>query len=192
LTTARDTILHAATNIFMDGGLASLSVRAIAQRAGISTIGIYNHFSGKQGILDALYTEGFERLAAAMAADTETTDAKSAVLAAASCYLDIADNFDAHYRLMFGAAGQAYRPHPQAQAAADHAFAALVEKVARFLTLQPTDKQCREKALQLWALVHGYVTLRQHWRPDVATRAQIMSAVATHLDGLLLSPAPGA
>ena len=53
-------ILEAASKLFLEGGSGALSVRAIAKQAGVSTIGIYSHFEGKQGILDALYIEGFE------------------------------------------------------------------------------------------------------------------------------------
>ena len=59
-------ILRSATELFLDGGVRALSVRAIAARAGVSTMGIYSHFQGKQGILDALYIEGFELVSAAM------------------------------------------------------------------------------------------------------------------------------
>jgi len=64
---ARKNILAAASSLFLKGGVPSLSVRAIAREAGISTIGIYSHFNGKQGILDALYIEGFNLVYDAMA-----------------------------------------------------------------------------------------------------------------------------
>ncbi|MEM6604761.1 MAG: TetR family transcriptional regulator, partial [Pseudomonadota bacterium] len=55
----KERILLAASKLLASGGLASLSVRAIATEAGLSTIAIYSHFQGKQGVLDALYIEGF-------------------------------------------------------------------------------------------------------------------------------------
>ena len=59
----REKILDAASALFLKGGTNALSVRAIAKGAGMSTIGIYSHFKGKQGISDALYIEGFELVA---------------------------------------------------------------------------------------------------------------------------------
>ena len=50
----KENILQAASELFLEGGSAALSVRAIARRAGVSTMGIYSHFEGKQGSLDAL------------------------------------------------------------------------------------------------------------------------------------------
>ena len=58
----RQRILDAAHAVFAESGLAGLSVRAIAARAGLSTIGVYSHFKGKCGILLALYADGFARL----------------------------------------------------------------------------------------------------------------------------------
>ena len=63
---ARTKILNAASELFLEGGGDALSVRAISKRAGLSTIGIYSHFQGKQGILDALYIEGFNHVREAM------------------------------------------------------------------------------------------------------------------------------
>ena len=51
----KEKILEAASVLFLKGGSAALSVRAIAKAAGVSTIGIYSYFEGKQGILDVLY-----------------------------------------------------------------------------------------------------------------------------------------
>ena len=70
----RQKILEAASALFLKGGTNALSVRAIAEGAGMSTIGIYSHFKGKQGILDALYIEGVELVEKEMkAADGKST-----------------------------------------------------------------------------------------------------------------------
>ena len=52
---SKERILLAASKLFLNGGISALSVRAIARESNLSTIGIYSHFNGKQGILDALY-----------------------------------------------------------------------------------------------------------------------------------------
>ena len=83
MSQTRERILHAAGELFLEGGLQALSVRAIAARAGLSTIGIYSHFDGKQGILDALYIEGFERLYRSMAPEDLPQDKRARALTAA-------------------------------------------------------------------------------------------------------------
>ena len=55
-------------------------MRAISKRAGLSTIGIYNHFNGKQGILDALYIEGFQMVMTAIRVEDKSLAPRDAVL----------------------------------------------------------------------------------------------------------------
>ncbi len=68
MSSNKDNILQAASTLLLEKGLAGMSVRAIAKLAGVSTIGIYSHFQGKQGILDALYIEGYQYVGEAMQA----------------------------------------------------------------------------------------------------------------------------
>ena len=102
-------ILAAASDLFLEGGVSALSVRAIAARAGVSTIGIYSHFNGKDGLLEALYIEGFDMVSKAMDID-DLSHPRLSVLKACERYMDIAENHKAHYQLIFGEAGSRYEP----------------------------------------------------------------------------------
>ena len=102
MSSNKENILEAASAIFLEGGTAALSVRAIAKAAGVSTIGIYSHFDGKQGILDALYVEGFEAVDRAMSVLDLGLSPVDAILRAASNYLELAESRRAHYNLIFG------------------------------------------------------------------------------------------
>ena len=55
-------ILEAASELLSEEGASALSVRRIATAAGCSTMGLYSRFGGKDGVVDELYVEGFERL----------------------------------------------------------------------------------------------------------------------------------
>jgi AcrR family transcriptional regulator len=153
-------ILQAASELFLEGGASALSVRAIASRAGISTIGIYSHFQGKQGILDALYVEGFERVTRAMRTAEATLAPSAAVAQACQNYLDTAEEFSAHYQLIFGQQN-GYQPSESAQLVGVGAFKVLTELVG---TLLPgASKAARQDAaIAVWSVVHGFVGLRQH------------------------------
>ncbi|GAB4492979.1 MAG: hypothetical protein OHK0031_16010 [Anaerolineales bacterium] len=50
----RQSILDAAHSLFLEQGYAATSMRQIAARAGLALGGIYNHFSGKDDIFQAL------------------------------------------------------------------------------------------------------------------------------------------
>ena len=51
----RSEILQAANRLFIDRGYHGTSMRQIAQQAGISLGGIYNHFSGKEDIFIGVF-----------------------------------------------------------------------------------------------------------------------------------------
>jgi AcrR family transcriptional regulator len=62
----RRLVLEAAARVLAEDGPHGLSLRRIAADAGGSTQIVYTLFGGKPGLADALYAEGFRRLAAAM------------------------------------------------------------------------------------------------------------------------------
>lgn len=176
-------ILSAASALFLEGGAKALSVRAIATKAGVSTIGIYSHFQGKQGILDALYIEGFEKIAEAMEVAAPNLSPVDAMVETARAYLVAAESNTAHYRLIFGDFGEDFSPSQDAKDAGAKAFNRLVKRVSAFLEGE-TEHKCKEAALQLWALVHGFVSLKLHGvaEPvDVSDwQEMVVSAVKTH------------
>jgi len=172
---ARKNILAAASSLFLKGGVPSLSVRAIAREAGISTIGIYSHFNGKQGILDALYIEGFNLVYDAMAKQTDMLGDESArpveqksleqkrqaVIDACAAYMDVGRNHEAHYRLIFGERDASYQPSLDAELAAKRAFAKLVSVAGVYLG-ESTNQRNHQLALDVWAIVHGFVSISHH------------------------------
>src|ERR1700679_1313897 len=59
-------LLAAAETVLVREGLGGLTVRAVATEAGIAPMGVYNHLGGKDGLIEALLTRGFDRLRAAV------------------------------------------------------------------------------------------------------------------------------
>lgn len=159
---AKANILAAASELFLEGGVKSLSVRAIAARAGISTIGIYSHFQGKQGILDALYIEGFELVTESMTVADGSLSARDTIMQASAQYLDMAEDHTAHYRLIFGERDASFVPSPEAEIVGATAFTTMARHVAALLPSTASRKQKQDAAVQTWAVLHGYVSLCQH------------------------------
>ena len=94
----RQRILDAAHALFAESGLAGLSVRAIAARAGLSTIGVYSHFKGKRGILLALYADGFARLGDAADIAPQVAEGADLVALLVNRYIDFHRDHAAHYQ----------------------------------------------------------------------------------------------
>src|SRR5215510_13023366 len=55
-------LLSAAEAVLVSDGPGGLTVRAVATRAGIAPMGVYNRLGGKDGLVDALLIRGFDRL----------------------------------------------------------------------------------------------------------------------------------
>jgi AcrR family transcriptional regulator len=186
---AKRKILSAASELFLEGGISSLNVRAISKRAGVSTIGIYSHFQGKQGILDVLYIQGFELVSAAMSVDKEVTSPKEAILLGVEGYLNVADKYEAHYRLIFGESSTGYTPSDKARAASEKAFGRLVNVVSVLLPEQASREEKQKTAIEIWAFVHGFVSLKHHAISESIKsddwNVMTLQALAAHVDALI-------
>ncbi len=113
-------------------------------------------------MLDALYVEGFALVQEATESAATLANPLEAALLSAERYLEIAQTNEGHYRLIFGETGDGYTPSTEAQGAARRAFEALVTQVTRLLPPSTSHGQRQRAALRLWALLHGYVSLRHH------------------------------
>lgn len=189
MSDAKSTILKAASELFLEGGTSALSVRAISKRAGVSTIGIYSHFKGKQGILDELYIEGFEKVFAAMDILKSAKGPRETILQGVKGYLEVADKYEAHYRLIFGESDAGYSPSEEARAVSEKAFKMLIDVSSLIL---PEDTSLAKKqhiALEIWAFVHGYVSLKHHAISTLISPEEwntlALNALSTHIDAII-------
>ncbi len=184
----KEKILIAASKLFLAGGLSALSVRAIARESNLSTIGIYKYFQGKQGILDALYIEGFERLLDALDVPINIHDPKGNIIAAAKGYIKTAFDYQGHYRLIFGEHVAEYVPSAEAKKVSEKAFMHTTKIIAGILPNDSTFEQKQQASLQIWSLIHGYIGLKQHAIADEIEpnlwEGLILAAVRLHLDAL--------
>ncbi len=187
MSDSRTKILDAASVLFLKGGTSALSVRAIAKEAGLSTIGIYSHFQGKQGILDALYIQGFDLIYDAMDIPIRELSRED-ILQTAKAYLDVGESKQAHYQLMFGDNGSEYTPSEEAVAAGHRAFGKLVHVTTKYLPGDATAAYKRQLALDVWVIVHGYVSIKHHRifgdNYDFDWKKMALRAIEVHLDGL--------
>lgn len=197
----RDRILDAANQIFAERGLEGLSVRAIAARAGLSTIGVYSHFHGKRGILAALFAEGFDRLGQAAQQAAENAPTEQLLEVVVNSYIDFHRNHAGHYKLMFGMDRNQLGNEEALQQIASASIEKLANSIARLLPPgQPADGAVMQ-AFRVWTLMHGYVTLRENgwfqkltdrnWRLEVVQAVQqLLTDFGSHNSGQSISPEP--
>lgn len=151
---ARRALVDAASSLLGEVGAANLSLRQVAERAGLSRQAPYNHFANKEALLAELVRDGFERLADAMDAGGSPTG-KRALERAADAYIRRAQEAPALFRLMFSCERVDLSRFPEAAQAASDAYARLEAIVAAFA---PATR-ATDLALAAWSLVHGYATL---------------------------------
>jgi AcrR family transcriptional regulator len=151
---ARNALLGAAGSLLEKVGAANLSLRQVAEQAGLSRQAPYNHFENKEALLAELVRDGFERLSAALSAGGNPK-AKAALERAADAYIRRAQEAPALFRMMFSRELVDLSRFPQAAHAGRAAFAKLSEIVAVFAPAV----QVEDLALAAWSLVHGYATL---------------------------------
>lgn len=136
-------------------GLASLSLRHLARRLGVSAMAPYRHYPDKEALLASIAADGFRQLKARLReAEQFPTSRGSPLLQEGIAYVQFALDRPALFRLMFGvsrAAGQ----EPGLDTARAEAFDVLLRQV------EPTTSNAerRTKARGWWALVHGLAFL---------------------------------
>jgi AcrR family transcriptional regulator len=151
---ARNALLAAAAGLLEKVGAAGLSLRQVAEHAGLSRQAPYNHFENKEALLAELARDGFDQLAKALAAGGDPKSS-NALTRAAEAYIRRAQEAPALFRLMFSQELVDLSRFPAAARAGTAAFAKLKEIIAAFA---PAD-QVGELSLAAWSLVHGYATL---------------------------------
>lgn len=152
----RQRILDTSRELLESEGLASLSLREVARRAGVTHQAPYHHFGDRETILAELVTEGFERLATQLAAaNNRSNDPRETLQAAFEAYVGFAIDHPGVFRVMFRPELCDAARFPAAVAAGNRAYGELQRMVAR---VHGPDEGQRLASLH-WAQVHGLACL---------------------------------
>jgi AcrR family transcriptional regulator len=155
---AEQRLILAAEAILVRCGPAGLTVRAVAEEAGMAPMSVYNRIGGKAGLVNMLLVRGFDRLRAAIDAAREP-DPVERLMECAIRYRLFALGNPGFYALMFEDAILCEKD-PEVLEHGASAFGVLVrdvELVAAGLRIEAAPVQ--EAAQQLWSAVHGAVEL---------------------------------
>lgn len=166
----RGEILAAARELLAEtGNQDAVSVRAVAQRVGVTTPSIYLHFKDKEDLLDAVCADVFESLAVAL----ETANAQAAgpfelLIALGQAYIGFARAKPEHYRIAFMVVGP---PKNVDQVLlGDRCFGLVLRAVDECIQagiFPPDPNGPLPTGMQLWAMVHGLASLMitKPWLP---------------------------
>lgn len=158
----RHDLVAAALEIIKRRGADGLTLRAVANRLGVTPTAPYRHFASKGALLAALASDGFTQLLDEVRTATAEAGADPLLRyeALAVGYVRFATAHPAHFRIMYG---------PQV----DFDDVAVPERRAAFKMLTDAIEACQAAGLaspgdswvianQAWAYAHGLVTLHSH------------------------------
>lgn len=97
----RAALIRAADDIIAEGGLESFSLRAAAQRAGVSPGAPAHHFGSAKGLITEVALLAFERLDQSLDQVQHSQDVVLEVRALSRAFIGFALEHPGHFRLMF-------------------------------------------------------------------------------------------
>ena len=155
----KERVLEASVELIAEAGLAGLSMREVARRAGVSHQAPYHYFEDKAAIVAALVERGFTRLAERLEEAAKKGTPQRKLERAGRSYITFALEEPVYFRLMFRPEWTDLSRFPAAEAAGARAFAVLHGLVNDLAA--PRTGSARTEALvsMHWSLVHGLSTL---------------------------------
>jgi AcrR family transcriptional regulator len=160
----RAEILAAAGDLLAETGSdIAVSIRAVAERVGVTSPSIYLHFPDKESLLEAVCASVFTKLDAAMQDAAQTAPSPfEALRERGLAYVRFALANPEEYRLVLMRRGAGeIGPSNLEQLAAEGAFAHLLESVreCQVAGVFSAGDDPAELALGLWATAHGVAAL---------------------------------
>jgi len=158
----KNALIKAGVEILSKEGIDGLSLRKVAQRAGVSHSAPYSHFPDKQSLIAAISTEGFNQLYSELDAAVlaNSKNPKKQLQQGALAYLQFALKNTDTFKIMFSGALEMEKEYPAFVEISHRTFQRVVDVV----------KACQEAgvmratsaemlAVTVWGQVHGIVSL---------------------------------
>ncbi len=185
----RAALVEAAAAMISEGGAASVTMRAIGGRLGVSRAAPYRHFPDKTALLVAVAVQGFDRLRLRLEslAGAGAPSRVDRLLRMGEEYVRFALEHPAHYRLMWGKEAIARQGEPELREAAgallEH-LAGIIESHQESGEIAPGDP--RTRAYVAWSAVHGLASLLIEGQidPNVDVDELTRQTTRTLLEGL--------
>ncbi|MBC7478694.1 MAG: TetR/AcrR family transcriptional regulator [Pseudorhodobacter sp.] len=162
----RLTLIDAGLALLEEGGMAALTLRRTAARAGVSHAAPAHHFDGLPGLLTAMAARAFELFAASLQSD-DSLPPRDHLLAVCHGYLAFARAHKGLFHLMF-VSPQVDRADPAVTPHANCAYLTLRAACLPFAAPGASEDTLLETAV--WSLVHGYAALGFDPAADPRTR----------------------
>jgi AcrR family transcriptional regulator len=158
----KNALIAAGIDILAKEGVHALSLRAVAQRAGVSHAAPYAHYADKQALIAAISTAGYRRFYESLRAVGERYpgDPLRQLIEGTWAYAQFALHDPAHFKITFSSAIEREQAYPAFVEMSQQSFGLVLGIVERcqsagILRAGPPDLL----AVSVWGLVHGVVSL---------------------------------
>lgn len=154
-------IVGAARGLYFERGPEAVTMRAVAERVGVTATALYRHFADKDALLKEVVGEGSRLLGSHLFRALEAPSPLERLRATALAYLDFALAQPQAYRALFEPDGQGDESSPvQRQRGAVSRF--LRDRMREAMDAGViTEGDPEGAALTLWSLLHGLASLHQ-------------------------------
>ncbi|HEV2362884.1 MAG TPA: TetR/AcrR family transcriptional regulator [Caulobacteraceae bacterium] len=179
-------LIQAGRRILEAEGPAGLSLRAVAREAGVSPAAPYHHFKDKGELLDAIASEGWREMGAAIAQARATgPSASSSTLNIGVAYVCFARDNPALYRLMYKMARdkQTMEGHAKdAESGWSHVREALKEAGADV----SDERELTLATIGAWCAAHGVAEMAgfkefERLKAELGGEEAFVRAVLSHI-----------
>jgi AcrR family transcriptional regulator len=119
---ARQEILRACWDLAAQHGLSGFTVRQVAAAVGVQAPSLYSYFASKNAMYDAMFKEGSEAFASAMAAVPSSDHPRDRLRSAARAYLAFCTEDPVRHQLLFQRTLPGFEPSADAYAPALEAY----------------------------------------------------------------------
>lgn len=158
----KNALIKAGVEILSKEGAGGLSLRKVAQRAGVSHSAPYAHFPDKQSLIAAISTEGFNQLHDELSAVTSkfANDPKQQLVEGTRAYVQFAINHKDTFKIMFSSALEKEKEYPAFVEISRQTFERVVDIVKACQAAKVLEPGSPEAtAVMVWGQVHGIVSL---------------------------------
>ena len=158
----KNALIKAGADILSREGVSALSLRKVAQKAGVSHAAPYAHFTDKQALIAAISTEGYKKLheRIAQVAEQYRSDPLRRFVEASWTYVQFALDEPDHFKVTFSGMIEKEQDYPAFVETARQTFGLVVDVVAQCQQAGLLRKGAADlTAVSVWALIHGFVTL---------------------------------
>jgi len=169
LDDTRALLVTAARDLFLEVGEPGFSLREVARRVGVSPAAVYRHFDGKEALIFAACTQGFEVFSSYLVRALAAATPLERALAACEQYRAFGLENPLDYRFIFmSPAEQVQLPKAAALGVSEQptlpqysTFQFLVDRVRECMDVGVIARGDPEQtSVLVWAHLHGLLSLR--------------------------------